>query len=87
MTCGSENMATWRVFDNVLGPQGVETIHTGQTPPSEGRVKLNVDGGAKDFPGPAGAGFVFRDEQGTWLLGFVSNIRLAIALRAKIMAL
>lgn len=40
-------------------------------------IKLNTDGASKGNPGPAGAGGVFRDHSGDWMLGYTRHIGYA----------
>lgn len=43
-------------------------------PPPHGMVKLNTDGAMKSSSRLASAGGLFRNHQGNWVLGFISNI-------------
>lgn len=43
-------------------------------PPPPSVVKINTDGAARGNPGIAGAGDIFRDETGAWLLGFQAHL-------------
>ncbi|GKV16390.1 hypothetical protein SLEP1_g27041 [Rubroshorea leprosula] len=56
-------------------------------PPPAGFIKLNTDGSANANPGEAGAGGVFRDELGNWLLGFYRNVGFTSSLSAELWAL
>ena len=56
-------------------------------PPSEGAVKLNVDGSSRGNPGRAGCGGLLRDENGSCIAGFVSHIGIAGSLLAELIAI
>ncbi|GLT32301.1 hypothetical protein SLA2020_069770 [Shorea laevis] len=56
-------------------------------PPPEGYIKLNTDGSALSNPGQTGAGGVFRDHMGNWLLGFMRNVGYSTVLTAELWAI
>ena len=56
-------------------------------PPSEGAIKLNVDGSSRGNPGRAGCGGLLRDENGNCIAGFVGYIGFAGSLLAELMAI
>ncbi|GKU87915.1 hypothetical protein SLEP1_g2242 [Rubroshorea leprosula] len=64
-----------------------ETILVNWSPPPEGYIKLNSDGSALTNPGQTGAGGVFRDHLGNWLLGFMRNVGYSTALAAELWAI
>ncbi|GKU92594.1 hypothetical protein SLEP1_g6302 [Rubroshorea leprosula] len=70
-------------------PKTSTTILIGWTPPHppSGVIKLNTDGSAITNPGAAGAGGVFRDELGNWLLSFYCSIGFTTSLSAELWAL
>ncbi|GLT52770.1 hypothetical protein SLA2020_260900 [Shorea laevis] len=61
-----------------------ETILVNWSPPPEGYIKLNTDGSALSNPGQTGAGGVFRDHMGNWLLGFMRNVGYSTVLTAEL---
>ncbi|GLT62320.1 hypothetical protein SLA2020_349680 [Shorea laevis] len=63
------------------------TIHVGWAAPSSGFIKLNTDGSALGNPGLAGAGGVFRDELGRWILGFSHHVGHTSSLAAELWAI
>ncbi|GKV27995.1 hypothetical protein SLEP1_g37098 [Rubroshorea leprosula] len=66
---------------------GKATIFVKWNPPPEGAIKLNTDGSAFGNPGMAGAGGVFRDHLGNWILGFSRNIGHTTSIAAKLWAI
>ncbi|GKV53477.1 hypothetical protein SLEP1_g59999 [Rubroshorea leprosula] len=70
-----------------LSAKTVSTVFVGWNPPPPGVVKLNTDGSAVTNPGNAGAGGIFRDDLGNWLLGFYRNIGYTSSLSAELWAL
>ena len=55
-------------------------------PPDEGWIMLQTDGAAKGCPGLAGAGGVFRDAQGRWMVGFAEYLGRCSAVKAELKA-
>ncbi|GLT37826.1 hypothetical protein SLA2020_121150 [Shorea laevis] len=55
--------------------------------PPIGVIKLNTDGAANSSSGQAGAGGVFRDHRGHWLLGYTRNIGHTNSLAAELWAI
>lgn len=53
------------------------------TPPSDGCVKLNIDGSCV-ASGDVGFGGLLRDNKGNWITGFSSNERQGDALFAEL---
>jgi len=51
--------------------------------PSNGWVKLNVDGAV----GPVGGGGLLRDCRGKWIEGFSANLRWCSSVKAELLAL
>ncbi|XLT60596.1 hypothetical protein S245_053503 [Arachis hypogaea] len=56
-------------------------------PPSEGAIKLNVDGSSRGNPGRAGCGGLLRDQDGNCVAGFLSYIGFAGSVEAELMAI
>ncbi|XLS95417.1 hypothetical protein HN51_071425 [Arachis hypogaea] len=56
-------------------------------PPSEGAIKLNVDGSSRGNPGRAGCGGLLRDQDGNCITGFVSHIGFAGSIAAELVAI
>ncbi|XLR04880.1 hypothetical protein HN51_059755 [Arachis hypogaea] len=56
-------------------------------PPSEGTIKLNVDGSSRENPGRAGCGGLLRDQDGNCIAGFVSHIGFASSVAAELVAI
>ncbi|GMI73003.1 hypothetical protein like AT5G42905 [Hibiscus trionum] len=54
--------------------------------PMHGRVKVNVDGAVRGPSKVASIGGVFRDSNGSWILGFARNIGSCTALMAELWA-
>ncbi|GLT87976.1 hypothetical protein SLE2022_060240 [Rubroshorea leprosula] len=54
--------------------------------PSLGCIKLNTDGASEGNPGPAGAGGVFRDHLGNFIIGFSRKVGFATSLAAELWA-
>ncbi|GLT59278.1 hypothetical protein SLA2020_321070 [Shorea laevis] len=63
------------------------TSFVGWNSPPPGFIKLNTDGSANLKLGDAGAGGVFQDELGNWLLGFYRNVGCTSSLSAELWAL
>jgi len=55
-------------------------------PPDEGWIMLQTDGAAKGCPGLTGAGGVFRDAQGSWIVGFGEYLGRCSAVKAELKA-
>ncbi|GKV13012.1 hypothetical protein SLEP1_g24089 [Rubroshorea leprosula] len=55
--------------------------------PSFGCIKLNTDGASEGNPGPAGAGGVFRDHLGNFIIGFSRKVGFATSLAAELWAI
>ena len=55
--------------------------------PSEGVMKLNVDGSSLGNPGRAGFGGLLRGEDGVWVIGFTRFLGLLDNLHAELMAI
>ncbi|OMP01704.1 reverse transcriptase [Corchorus capsularis] len=55
--------------------------------PSDGTVKLNVDGAAKGNPGIAGAGGLIRSSTGAWLMGFKLHLGVCSNVEAELQAI
>lgn len=53
----------------------------------EGYIVLNVDGSSIGNLGPAGFGGIFRDNDGSWMHGFVGSIGHANNLLTELLAL
>ncbi|KAK9999219.1 hypothetical protein SO802_018822 [Lithocarpus litseifolius] len=55
--------------------------------PSPGWVRLNTDGSSLGNPGKAGGGGLIRDENGSWIKGFIRNIGFSSSMEAELWAL
>ncbi|CAL1354334.1 unnamed protein product [Linum trigynum] len=53
-------------------------------PPPLGWTKINVDGAANGDQGPAGAGGILRNTEGSWITGFVSKLGACSAVQAEL---
>lgn len=54
--------------------------------PKAGYVKLNTDGSSQSTRGQAGAGWLLRDEERRWLMGFMANMHDCDSLASEIWA-
>ncbi|KAK9284263.1 hypothetical protein L1049_023433 [Liquidambar formosana] len=52
--------------------------------PSSGVIKLNTDGSSLGNPRPAGMGGLFRNEQGSWIMGYAFKMGHAHSLEAEL---
>ncbi|GLU21496.1 hypothetical protein SLE2022_376300 [Rubroshorea leprosula] len=50
-------------------------------------MKLNTDGSSLGNPGPYGAGGIFRDHHGNWIVGHSRNVGIAPSLTAELWAI
>ncbi|KAK1305448.1 hypothetical protein QJS10_CPB11g02393 [Acorus calamus] len=74
---------------------GIPSTPTPPTPPIEVKwikpkppwIKCNIDGASKGNPGPSGAGGLFRDHNGRFLLGFACNTKRNTNMFAEFFAL
>jgi ribonuclease HI len=57
------------------------------SPPYEYQVALNVDGSSYGNPGWAGYGGLFRDHEGSWILGFSDPVSFADGLEVELLAI
>ncbi|WJX71286.1 hypothetical protein P8452_55294 [Trifolium repens] len=57
------------------------------SPPYEYQVALNVDGSSYGNPGWAGYGGLFRDHEGSWILGFSGPVSFADGLEVELLAI
>lgn len=67
--------------------EGKEVDHIGWKYPTDGWIKLNVDGCSKGNPGMAGAGGAIRDNMGSWIGGFARNIGICSSVTAELWAI
>lgn len=56
-------------------------------PPTNGYLKLNIDGLAHANPGKGGIGGVFRDQNGHWILGFYMHLPYTTPTMVDLLAL
>ncbi|KAE8724718.1 hypothetical protein F3Y22_tig00009942pilonHSYRG00148 [Hibiscus syriacus] len=64
-----------------------DSIHTHWNRPKQGRLCLNVDGAVSTQTGVGTTGGVFRDCEGSWLLGFSKTIGMAQLLQTELWAI
>lgn len=57
------------------------------TPPPINVIRLNVDGAVLANPGRGGVGGVFRDSNGSWVLGFMKACAHTTPLQAELLAI
>lgn len=80
-------VVAWNKFNTSPGkPQRHEVLISWTLPPM-GHVKLNIDGCSEGNPGQAGAGGLFQNWKGEWMLGFVANLGVATVTQAELRAL
>ncbi|XP_038999129.1 uncharacterized protein LOC120124546 [Hibiscus syriacus] len=54
--------------------------------PSDGIIKLNTDGASQGSPGLAGAGGIFRNASGEWILGFSALVGICTSMAVELQA-
>ncbi|CAL1403276.1 unnamed protein product [Linum trigynum] len=68
-------------------PPSRVNVQIGRKEPPAGWWKLNVDGAANQIQGIAGTGGVLRDDNSSWVGGFVTNLGSCHATMAEIWAI
>lgn len=75
-----EAFAAWT---NPAGQHPTQELLIHWSPPPLEFLKLNIDGCSKGNPGLAGAGGLFRNWKGEWVVGFVANLGAATVSHAE----
>lgn len=84
----SEFLIGRREGDDISGNSGRMVSSVEKWPvPSEGFLKVNVDGAFKAISGKGGIGVIVRDESGCVIDGFSGSCRVALALMAEVVLL